>query len=174
MTSLALTHKAEATEAYQQAEYEKAARLFGEAALVFETEKDPLQGAEMKNNQSVSALQAGDFSLALQAAQGTALLFAEAGDFQREGIAHANEGSALRRLGRKPEALAAFQRSAAAFEKAAQPEMRADALLAAAGLLLAQRKWAEALFAYKTGINGLQHPTLLQQIFLKLLRLLSW
>jgi tetratricopeptide (TPR) repeat protein len=174
MNPEAATLQTQATEAYQQAEYETAARLFGEAALAFEAEKAPLQAAEMKNNQSVSALQAGDLRQALSAAQGTAPLFAQAEDWQREGIAHANEGSALRGLGRKKEALAAFQRSAAAFEKANQPEMRAEALLATATLQLEQRKWSEALLSYQIGLAGLKHPTLQQKIILKLLRLRSW
>jgi len=64
-----------AAQYYQEGNFENAARLFGEAAAVFQSMGNTLDAAEMKNNQSVALLQAGDAGGSYNCAHGTAVTF---------------------------------------------------------------------------------------------------
>ncbi|PWH14565.1 MAG: hypothetical protein DDG60_07380 [Anaerolineae bacterium] len=157
--------------AYQEGDFENAARLFGEAASRL-TEK--LEAAEMKNNQSVAWLQAGNPKAAYEAARDTAQLFAQASDFRREGIAWSNEAAALQALGRANEAFEKYRLAAEAFQRAGEDKMRNDVYQAMAGIKLKQGKVMEALFHMQMGLAGVKHPTLKQKILLSMLRLRAW
>ncbi|MFZ6019082.1 MAG: hypothetical protein ACOYXO_05660, partial [Chloroflexota bacterium] len=68
-----------AWEAYQNEEYETAAKAFAQAVEALSAENQSLQQAEMKNNLSVALLKAGKPEEAYQAALGTEQVFASAG-----------------------------------------------------------------------------------------------
>ncbi len=160
----------DAVRAYQEGGYENAARLFGEAASAFTAQDNPLDAAEMKNNQSVAWLQAGNPSAAYEAARGTASLFAGAGDSRREGIAWGNEAAALQALGRAKDALEQYRLASEAFQRAGEGELRATVMQTIAGIKLKQGKVMDALLTMQMGLSGVKHPTLKQRILLALLR----
>ncbi len=164
----------EAVKAYQESDYENAARLFGEAASGFLAQDNLLDAAEMKNNQSVAWLQAGNPGAAWQAARGTAGAFAEAGDFRREGIAWGNEAAALQALGRSNDALDKYRLAAEAFQRAGEGELRNTVMQTVAGIKLKQGKIMDALLNMQIGLSGVKHPTLKQRILLALLRFRAW
>ncbi len=164
----------DAVKAYQEGNYENAARLFGEAASAFMELDNPLDAAEMKNNQSVAWLQARNPGAAWEAARGTASIFAGAGDSRREGIAYGNEAAALQALGRANDALEKYRLASAAFERAGEGEMRNMVMQAMTGIELKRGKVMDALLTMQIGLSGVKHPTLKQKILLALLRFKAW
>lgn len=163
----------EAKQAYEQGDYENAARLFGEAASALQS-NHPLEAAELRNNQSVAWLKAGNPKAAYEAARETAPLFVAAGDARREGIAWGNEAAALQEMGRVNEAFETYRLAAEAFERAGEDQLRNDVFQAMAGLKLKQGKVMEALFYMQMGLAGVKHPTPKQKILLTLLRFRTW
>lgn len=164
----------DAVKAYQEGDYENAARLFGEAASTFTAQDNLLDAAEMKNNQSVAFLQAGSPGAAHEAARGTASVFAEAGDFRREGIAFGNEAAALQALGRANDSLEKYRLASEAFQRAGEGELRATTMQAIAGIELKRGKIMDAMLTMQMGLSGVKHPTLKQRILLALLRFRAW
>ena len=160
-----------ATRVYQLGDYINAARLFGEAASVFLAQGYELDAAEMKNNQSVALLRAGDAQASFDAAYATPEVFFANGDFRRQGMAFANTAAALSDLGRMGEASLAYQHAADALEKAGEDKMRAGVLQALALLQLRKGKAMEALLSMQLGLAGVKHPTLKQKFLRSLLRL---
>ncbi|MCX7755754.1 MAG: hypothetical protein N2117_11005 [Anaerolineales bacterium] len=175
MTDLTTTQSPteEANQAYQQGDYENAARLFGEAASALQG-TNPLETAELKNNQSVAWLKSGNAQAAYEAARDTANVFTAAGDHRRAGIAWGNEAAALQELGRVNEALEKYRLSAEAFERAGEDQLRNDVFQVMAGIKLKQGKVMEALFHMQMGLAGVKHPSLKQKILLALLRFRTW
>jgi tetratricopeptide (TPR) repeat protein len=108
--------------AYRSGDFLKAASLFLKASETCAEAGNQLLAAEMANNQSVALLQSGDAAAALAASQGTDLIFAQAGDPLREGLALGNQAAALKELGRKKESLELFRQSIPRFEKAGDKE----------------------------------------------------
>ena len=95
----------QAKQLYQSGDFPAAARTFAEASASFAAAGDALMAAEMKNNQSVALLRDKQARAALEAAQGTEIIFSKAGDARREGMALANQASALEGLKRFKEAI---------------------------------------------------------------------
>jgi tetratricopeptide (TPR) repeat protein len=160
-----------AIRAYQEADYKNAAGLFNEAASAFQTQGNDLDAAEMKNNQSVALLQAGDAQGSFDAAHGTAQIFFVNGDFRRQGMALGNEATALNGLGRLDDAAQNYRLAAEALEKAGEDQLRASVMQALAGIQLRKGKIMEALLSMQLGLSGVKHPTLKQKILRGLLRL---
>jgi len=161
---------ADAIRVYQEGEYENAARLFGEAASVFQTQGKELDAAEMKNNQSVALLQAGDAQGSFDSAHGTAQVFFASGDFRRQGMAFGNEATALTSLGRLDEAMQSYRLSAEALEKAGEDQLRATVMQALAGIQLRKGKIMDALLSMQIGLAGVKQPSLKQKILRGMLR----
>ncbi len=168
------TLAADATKVYQEGDYENAARLFGEAASVFQAENNTLDAAEMKNNQSVAFLQGGDAQASYDAAHGTAEIFLAAGDFRRTGMARSNEGTALETIGRLDEAIQVYRQAADDLEKAGEDQLRATVMMAVSGIYLRKWKIMDALLAAYVGLSGVKQPTLRQKIMLGLLKIRKW
>ena len=78
---------------YQNGDFPAAAQAFAEAACGFLEAGDASMSAEMKNNQSVALLRDKNAQAALDAAQGTEVVFAEMNDTRRQGMALANHTS---------------------------------------------------------------------------------
>ena len=159
---------------YQEGDFENAARLYGEAASVFQTQGNLTSAAEMKNNQSVAFLQADNAQLAYESAAGTAEIFAAAGDARRQAIALANEATALQALKRVDEALEKYLESAGVFKQADEEQLHASVMQALAGIMLRRGKISEALNYMRAGVVDLKNPTLQQKIIRGLLRLRLW
>jgi tetratricopeptide (TPR) repeat protein len=162
---------ADAARVYREGDFSNAARLFGEASAFFQSKGNDLDAAEMKNNQSVALLQAGDAMASYEAARGTAQIFFAAGDFRRQGMAYGNEATALQTLGRMDAAVESYILSAAALEKAGEDQMRASVLQAVALIHLRRGKVMDALLSLQVGLAGVKHPSLQQKILRGLLRL---
>lgn len=108
---------------YEKGAYLAAAKLFAQAGQAYQTGNDPLNAAEMKNNESVAWLQGGKAKEALQATEGTEEIFATAGDLKRQGVAIANRAAALEGLKKWQEALGEYDRAASIFEQAGEGDM---------------------------------------------------
>ncbi len=162
---------ASALQVYQTGDYKNAARLFGEAASVFLAQGNKLDAAEMKNNESVALLQAGDARGSFEAAHGTAQVFIESGDFRRQGMAFGNEAAAQNALGRLDEAIVNYKLAAEALEKAGEDQLRAISMQALSGVQLRKGKVFDALFSMRIGLAGLKQPTFRQKFLLFLLRI---
>jgi len=159
---------------YQEGDFENAARLYGEAASVLQAQGDVTAAAEMKNNQSVAFLQAGDAQSAYQVVAGTADVFAAASDARRQGIALANEATALEALKRIDQALEKYLQSADIFKQADEDQLRASVLQAVAWITLRRGKIFEALNYIRASVADLKNPTFKQKIMRGLLRLRLW
>jgi tetratricopeptide (TPR) repeat protein len=169
-TSASQTLATQANQAYQDGDFENAARLFGETASALKTAGNELEAAEMKNNQSVAYLQAGNARLALEAATGTPDIFANAGDARRQGIALANEATPLESLGRQDEAITRYRQAAEAFQKADEDQLRYSVMQAIAWIQLRRFKILPALVDLYDGLSTVKHPTFKQKIMRALLR----
>jgi tetratricopeptide (TPR) repeat protein len=160
--------------AYERADYISAAKAFAEAAAAYSAHDEPLNAAEMKNNQSVALLQGKQAQTALDVVSGTDAVFAVAGDLRRQGMALANQAVALEALRRRDEAIACYQTSAEILERAGARDLRAEVMRAVAGLQARGGKMTDAVITMQSGLMGLEKPTLKQRILKKLLFLRLW
>lgn len=88
----------QALAAFNQQKFTQAAFLFSDAAVEYENENQPLLAAEMKNNQSVSLLQANQAQSALECLIGVVELFENSGDLHKAGLTHGNLAAAFEAL----------------------------------------------------------------------------
>jgi tetratricopeptide (TPR) repeat protein len=160
--------------AFQKGQYETAANSFAAAAEGFSAAGKPLDSAEMKNNQSVALLKAGNSKGAFDTVTGTESVFQAAGDIRRQGFAAGNEASALEALGRLDEAAKKYQHSADLLEKAGEDQMRAHVLQSLSALQLKQGKAVDAVYSMQSGAAGVKKPTLKQRITKTLLKSRIW
>ncbi len=152
-----------AWQAYHSRDYSAAALAFSETAAAFKAAGDNLNFAEMKNNQSVALLRSKQASAALEATRGTEAVFAEMGDFRRQGIALANQASALEAMKRKDEAVECYHRAADAFEKADEGNLRAQIMQLLSFHYLRQFKFYDAAISLQSGLAGVKNPTARQR-----------
>ncbi len=155
--------------AYHARDYPAAAEAFAETAEAYAAAGDRLNSAEMKNNQSVALLKSGKAQAALEAAQGTESVFSASGDFRRQGMALANQASALDALKRKDEAAERYHQAADALEKAGEGDLRADIMQLLSFYYLRRRKFYDALISLQSGLAGVKDPTLRQRFTKQLL-----
>ena len=159
----------QAQQTYRTGDFVAAAQAFAEAASAYSASSDPLMAAEMMNNRSVALLRAGQEQAALEAAQGTDELFASAGDFRRQGIALANQASALSALKQFKEAISRYKLSAEALEKADEGDMRADVMQLLSTLYLRRFKFYDAIITLQSGLAGAKNLTARQRFMKKIL-----
>ena len=101
--------------------------------------------AEMKNNLSVTLIELHDFQMAFDIVDGTAEIFEKLGDKKSQAMALANTGTALQALGRKEEALAAFEKSSTLFKESGEKLLRATVLKKISDLQLTTGKPFQAI-----------------------------
>jgi tetratricopeptide (TPR) repeat protein len=159
---------------YQLGEILKAAETFAAAAAAYTVLKDAPMAAEMKNNQCVALLQGKQAQAALDAVEGTYAVFEQGGDLRRQGMALANQGSALAALKRREEAAALYERAADVLAQAEEDQLRADVMRSLATLKVRKGQGLDALITMQDGLGGVKAPTLKQRILKKLLRLRLW
>jgi tetratricopeptide (TPR) repeat protein len=97
---------------------------------------------------------------ALLAVEGTPAVFEANGDPKRQAMALGNMGAALNKLGRKDEALEAYQRAADIFKEIDEHELRAPVLQAISDLQFAKGKPIESFVSLSAGLNEDQKPNL--------------
>ena len=159
----------QAKRTYQAGNYMQAAREFAEAASAYANAGDALMSAEMKNNQSVALLLLGEAQAALDAAEGTDKLFADAEDFRRQGMTLANQASALQALKRLEDSTEYYIRAGAALEKAGEGDLRADIMQQLTMLYLRRLKIYDAIIALQSGLAGVKNPDRKQRLMKKIL-----
>ena len=156
---------------YEQENYLAAANQFSEAAQAYIVMKDPLNAAEMKNNQSVALLQAGKAKEALQATEGTEEIFLKAGDIKRQGIAVSNRAAALEGMKSWKEALAEYDRAASLFEQVGEGDMHSIVRKAAANLNLKRGRITDSQMDVFDSLRLVEKPTLTQRFMKFLMRI---
>ncbi len=145
-----------ARHAYQEGDFSGASLAYQDAAAGFIELGDPLMAAEMKNNQSVALLRNKQGEAALEASRGTDLIFAEAGDRKRQGIALANQASALEALKRYSQAIELYARAGEALKEANEMEMRLEIMQLLSALHLRRFKFFDAIIALQSGLGGIK------------------
>ena len=154
---------------YQAGNYLQAAREFAEAAATFASAGDALMSAEMKNNQSVALLLGGEARAALETAEGTDKIFADSEDFRRQGLALANQASALQALKRLKDSTEYYLMAGVALEKAGEGDLRADVMQQLTMLYLRRFKIYDAIITLQSGLSGVKNPDLKQRLMKKIL-----
>ncbi|HSO26741.1 MAG TPA: tetratricopeptide repeat protein [Anaerolineales bacterium] len=156
----------EGQKAYQNEDFETAARAFAAAVEGYRAQGAGLDAAEQANNLAVTYLQLGRAAEALEAVESTPEIFAAAGDQRRLAFAYGNLGSALEALGNNEESLAAYQESADLLKALGEDKLRLEVMQSISGVQLKSGRQLEALATMKHGIEDVQQPSL-QQKFLK-------
>lgn len=156
---------------YDKENYLAAADLFLQAAQAYTAAQDPLNAAEMKNNQSVALLKAGKAREALQATEGTEEIFERAGDRKRQGVAISNRAAALEELGQWDAALAEYDRAATLFEEAGEGDMHSIVRKAAANINLKRGRFVDSQMDVYDSLRLVKKPTLVQRIMKFLVRM---
>jgi tetratricopeptide (TPR) repeat protein len=154
---------------YESGDLPGASEAFAQAAVAYTSAGDVLMAAEMLNNQSVALLRAKQPQAALEVARGTETVFAQAGDFRRLGMAHANQASALEALKKFKEAIPAYEEAGVALEKAGEDQLRAQVMQLLAALYLRRWQFLNAVIALQSGLAGVKDPTPKQRLMKKFL-----
>ena len=128
------------------------------------------QAAEARNNASVAHLKGGNPDAALRIVMGTDRIFSELGDTRRQGMALANQASALEDLGRLEEALERFEQSADLLKQTGEKEMRAFVLKKISSLQIRTGKQFQALASMDSALEEQPRLTIREKILQKLLR----
>ena len=160
-----------AKDLYQTGKFQQAADGFSQAAALYLEKGEPLLAAEMRNNQSVALLKAKKPSLALEAVMGTDLVFQEAGDLLKQGMALANQATALQEMGEKEKAIDDFNRAAEIFKQCDEKEMYLQTKQSVSALKMKTRNVIGALFSMQEGLDELEKPNLRQRLLRSLLKI---
>jgi tetratricopeptide (TPR) repeat protein len=159
----------QAKQTYQAGDYLQAAQAFARAASAYASSGDSPMSAEMKNNQSVALLLSGDAQAALEAVEGTQAVFADSNDFRRQGMALANQATALQALKRVKDSIEYYKMAADALEKADEGNLRAEVMQLLAALYLKKFKLYDAVISLQSGLAGVKNPTAKQRLMKKIL-----
>ena len=156
---------------YGQGNFKAAAGLFSQAAQAYASMQDELNAAEMKNNESVALLQAGNAKGALQATDGTEEVFQKAGDVRRQGIAVSNRAAALEGLNKWKEALKEYDRAASLLEQAGEGDMHSMVRKAAANLNLKHGHISDSQMDVYDSLRLVEKPSFTQRIMKFMMRI---
>ena len=156
---------------YGKGNFKAAADLFGQAAQAYASTGDELNAAEMKNNESVAFLQAGNAKEAFQATDGTEAVFEKAGDLKRQGIAISNRAAALEGMKKWKEALAEYDRAATIFEQIGEGDMHSMVRKAAANINLKRLRVNDTQMDVFDSLRLVEKPTLTQRFMKFLMRI---
>lgn len=86
-------------------------------------------------------------------------------------MAFANEATALKDLGQKPEAIEMFIQAAELFKQLNESEMHLEVMQSISALKLKSRNLMGALYSMQEGLKQVEKPTVKQKLFLKLLKI---
>ena len=156
---------------YAKNNFKAAATLFAQADQAYTSAQDALNAAEMKNNESVALLQAGNAKAAFQATDGTEEVFQKAGDLKRQGVAVSNRAAAFEGLKKWKEALAEYDRAAALFEQAGEGDMHSIVRKAAADINLKRGHLVDSQMDVYDSLRLVEKPTLTQRMMKFLIKI---
>jgi len=154
----------QAKRTYLAGDYPAAIKAFSEAGSAYAEVGNAPMSAEMKNNQSVALLRDKQAQAALDAALGTDVIFVEAGDTRHQGMALANQASALQALKRFKEAIDFYTRASDALEKAGEADLRLEVMQLLSALYLRRFKFIDAIIALQSGLAHVKNLTPKQRI----------
>jgi len=154
--------------AFQSGNYAQAAEYFSAAGEGYRALNDQLNAAEMANNASVAFLKGGHPQAALEAAQGTDVIFEAAGDKRRQAMALGNYAAALEGLDRVGEAIEHYEQADKLFKEIGEHELRAALLQSLSNLQFKSGRSFEGLANLNAGFEE-GGKTSLKQRLLKFL-----
>lgn len=157
--------------AYQDGDYRQAALLFQTAAERLLASGNELAAAEMRNNQSVALLRAGDAATALQAVLGTEEIFAQAGEPRLTAMALGNQAAAREAIGQLPQALVLYQQTAEMLAQTGDQELRGVVLQSLSALQLRMGKQFEAMASMQSALNTRKRLSLKERFLNQLLKI---
>lgn len=160
--------------AFSNGNFPLAVQAFRQAAEWYTNHGLPLDAAEAKNNLSVALLKNGQADDALQAALGTDMVFAQAGDLRRQGMALGNQAAALEALGKLDEAVELYERSAQVFADAGEGDLQSLVLKSVASIQLRRGKLEETGIGMLGSLGAVKNPTWPQRLLKFLLRILPF
>jgi tetratricopeptide (TPR) repeat protein len=161
----------DAQAAYQAGDFRQAAALFASAAQDLQNQGDLQHAAEMRNNQSVACLQAGDGQAAWQACKGTDAIFAETGDLRRQAMALGNQAAALEKIGNWKTAIEKYEHAAGLLEQAGDKELRSVTLQSLSALQLKHRRQFDAMASMQASLAAKPKLTTRDHFLRRLMRL---
>lgn len=164
---------AKGKQAFEEKKFDDAAEYFRQAAEGYALSRSGLLAAEMRNNMSVALLQAGKPQEALEAALETDVIFADAKDLKRQGMALGNQAAALEGLNRYNEAIEKYERSADLFAQANEGDLRSMVMKSAAALKLKTGKITDSAFKMMGAVDVKDNPTFFERIMKFLLRFIK-
>ena len=170
-TAIALAEKGK--KAFGEGDFQSAVQSFSESAEAYLKEENFLDAAEAKNNLSVALLQMGKAKEALEAVQGTDLVFAEAEDHLRQAMAFGNQAAALDELGDTDEALALYRKSAALFGKIGESDYEETVLKSIAAIELKRGKLQDTAYTMLESLGAVKKPNLFQRLLKFILRFIG-
>jgi tetratricopeptide (TPR) repeat protein len=140
---------------YGAGDYPAAIQVFAEAASAYAKAGDLLMSIEMKNNQAVALIRNKQAQAALEVVL--------------QGMALANQASALEALKRFKEATDYYTRSADALEKAGEFDLRLEVMQLLSTHYLRHFRYYDAIMALQSGLASVKNPTSKQRFMKKLL-----
>ncbi len=155
--------------AFRRGDLADAIRAFAEAEAAYHQAGNPLQAAEMANNRSVALVQMGQGAQALEAVEGTAEVFASAGDRSRQGLALGNLASALEAAGDLDRAGDTFRLALQLFQETRNQEAEALTWQALSRLQLRQGDVFSAAASTQAALDAEPSPGLFRRILRKIL-----
>jgi tetratricopeptide (TPR) repeat protein len=156
--------------AFEQGDFETAVQAFSQSAAAYRQAERFLDAAEAQNNLSVALLQAKRPKEALEAAQGTDLIFAEAKDLLRQAMALGNQAAAQDELGNAEEALKLYRKSAALFGEIGEGNYQETVLKSIAAIELKTGKIQNTAYTMLESLSATKKPNLLQRFLKFILR----
>lgn len=172
METTAISLSETGKKAYQAGEFQKATRLFREAAQAYKAEEKPLDAAEAENNISVALLQLDKAKEAYEAALGTDAIFEDSGDTLRQAMALGNQAAALDAMKKPAEALELYEKAATLFSEIGEGDYQETVLKSIAAIKLREGKLQETAFNMLDSLHAAKKPTLFQRILKFILRII--
>ena len=161
----------QALKLYQQGAYIRAAEEFNTLAQAYYKEGDHLSAAEMLNNKCVALLMADDARGALDAAQGTEIVFANADDNARHAMALGNQAACQEELANYQEAIILYESAAELFKDIGDNEHYSLVKGKISSIQLISGNKIHALLTMKDALEAKQKLSLKEKFLSKLFKL---
>ena len=162
----------QAKKLYEESEYEQAAALFEKIYQQYAAAGDELNSAENRNNASVAWLKSDQAQKSLDAALGTDLVFAKAGDQTHQAMALGNQAAAFEALGNLDKALDLYQQASDLLKGSGQQELRSYVLKSISSIKMRKGQVMESMASMQAAIGDKKSPSLVERFLKKLLGLI--
>ena len=171
MENIAIELSEKGKKAFEEGDFASAIHFFSETVKHYSSAENFLDAAEAKNNLSVALLQENKAKEALEAVEGTDIIFAEAKDRTKEAMAYGNQAAALEALGKKEEALNLYRKSANLFGEIGEGDYQEIVLKSIAALELKGGKLQDTAATMLQSLSATEKPSLFQRFLRFILRI---